>query len=131
MIDAFSRMLVGWQLAANMRKTLVLDALRMALGPRAPGADVALVHHSDAGSLGGFNSSSQRLIEEGCDGQAEGVGVGSHGAAGDVVAGAAAGGRCRGAGGRVGRGGCPVVSGEWRHADCHSGPVVGALSVVR
>jgi putative transposase len=49
-IDVFSRMLVGWQLAANMRTTLVLDALWMALGLRAPGADVALVHHSDAGS---------------------------------------------------------------------------------
>jgi hypothetical protein len=33
-----------------MRTTLVLDALRMALGQRAPGADVALVHHSDRGS---------------------------------------------------------------------------------
>src|SRR5207245_628623 len=31
-------------------RTLVLDALRMALGLRDPGADVALVHHSDAGS---------------------------------------------------------------------------------
>jgi putative transposase len=31
-IDVFSRMVVGWQLAANMRTTLVLDALRMALG---------------------------------------------------------------------------------------------------
>ncbi|MGH8574009.1 MAG: IS3 family transposase, partial [Gammaproteobacteria bacterium] len=42
-IDAFSRKVVGWQLATNMRTTLVLDALRMALGTRAPGADVALV----------------------------------------------------------------------------------------
>ena len=49
-IDVFSRMVVGWQLAQNMRKTLVLDALRMALGLRDPGADVALVCHSDAGS---------------------------------------------------------------------------------
>jgi putative transposase len=49
-IDVFSRMVVGWQLAANMRTTLVLDALRMALGLREPGADVELVHHSDAGS---------------------------------------------------------------------------------
>jgi putative transposase len=49
-IDVFSRMVVGWQLAANMRTTLVLDALRMALGLRDPGADVELVHHSDAGS---------------------------------------------------------------------------------
>ncbi len=49
-IDVFSRMIVGWQLAANMRTTLVLDALRMALGLRAPGADFGLVSHSDAGS---------------------------------------------------------------------------------
>jgi putative transposase len=49
-LDAFSRKLVGWQLATHMRTTLVLDALRMALGTRRPGADVALVHHSDRGS---------------------------------------------------------------------------------
>jgi putative transposase len=49
-LDVFSRTIVGWQLAANMRTTLVLDALRMALGLRAPGADVALVHHSDMGA---------------------------------------------------------------------------------
>jgi putative transposase len=49
-IDAYSRMIVGWQFASHMRTTLVLDALRMALHQRAPGADVALVHHSDAGS---------------------------------------------------------------------------------
>jgi putative transposase len=49
-LDVFSRMIVGWQLAANMRTTLVLDALRMALGLREPGADFQLVAHSDAGS---------------------------------------------------------------------------------
>jgi putative transposase len=49
-IDAYSRRIVGWQFASHMRTTLVLDALRMALHHRAPGADVALVHHSDAGS---------------------------------------------------------------------------------
>jgi putative transposase len=49
-IDVFSRMVVGWQLAANMRTTLVLDALRMALGLREPGADLQLVAHTDAGS---------------------------------------------------------------------------------
>jgi putative transposase len=49
-IDVFSRRIVGWQFAAHMRTTLVLDALRMALHQRGPGADVALVHHSDAGS---------------------------------------------------------------------------------
>jgi putative transposase len=49
-IDVFSRRIVGWQLAGHMRTTLVLDALRMALGTRQHGADVQLVSHSDAGS---------------------------------------------------------------------------------
>jgi putative transposase len=49
-LDAYSRTVVGWQLATNMRTTLVLDALKMALGLRGPGADVQLVHHSDRGS---------------------------------------------------------------------------------
>jgi putative transposase len=50
LIDVFSRMIVGWQLATHMRCDLVLDALRMALGTRQPGADVQLVHHTDQGS---------------------------------------------------------------------------------
>jgi transposase InsO family protein len=41
---------IGWQLAEHMRTDLVLDALRMALGTRQPGADLTLVHHSDRGS---------------------------------------------------------------------------------
>jgi transposase InsO family protein len=49
-IDVFSRRVVGWQFASHMRTDLVLDALRMALTRRDPGADVQLVHHSDAGS---------------------------------------------------------------------------------
>ncbi len=49
-IDVFSRRVVGWQLASNMRTDLVLDALRMALGTREQGADFRLVAHSDRGS---------------------------------------------------------------------------------
>jgi putative transposase len=49
-IDVYSRRVVGWQLASHMRTDLVLDALRMALGTRDPGADLTLVHHSDRGS---------------------------------------------------------------------------------
>jgi transposase InsO family protein len=49
-IDAFARRVVGWQLAGHMRTDLVLDALKMALGTRAHGAHLELVHHSDAGS---------------------------------------------------------------------------------
>jgi transposase InsO family protein len=49
-IDVFSRKIVGWQLASHMRTDLVLDALRMALGIRQPGADFTLVTHTDQGS---------------------------------------------------------------------------------
>jgi putative transposase len=49
-IDVFSRKIVGWQLASHMRTDLVLDALRMALGTRQPGADFTLVTHTDQGS---------------------------------------------------------------------------------
>jgi putative transposase len=49
-IDVYSRRVVGWQLAGDMRTDLVLDALRMALSRRHAGADVELIHHSDAGA---------------------------------------------------------------------------------
>ena len=49
-IDVHSRRVVGWQLASHMRTDLVLDALRMALGTRRPGADFRLVAHSDRGT---------------------------------------------------------------------------------
>lgn len=49
-IDAYSRRIVGWQFADHMRTDLVLDALRMALTRRQAGADVELIHHSDAGA---------------------------------------------------------------------------------
>jgi putative transposase len=64
-LDAFSRMVVGWQLASHMRTTLVLDALRMALGQRHPGADVALVHHSDRGSQYTSIDYTQTLTDHG------------------------------------------------------------------
>ena len=50
LIDVFSRLIVGWQLACHMRTDLVLDALRMALGTRRPGVEVQLVAHTDQGS---------------------------------------------------------------------------------
>ena len=50
-IDVYSRRVVGWQLTAHMRASLVCDALRMAVCTRPRhGADVQLVHHSDRGS---------------------------------------------------------------------------------
>ena len=64
-IDVYSRQIVGWQFADHMRTDLVLDALRMALAQREPGADLALVHHSDAGSQYTSYHYSQTLDDHG------------------------------------------------------------------
>jgi putative transposase len=64
-IDVFSRMVVGWQFADHMRTDLVLDALRMALHLRGPGADVELVHHSDAGGQYVSGGYTQTLDDHG------------------------------------------------------------------
>jgi len=64
-LDAYSRRIVGWQMASHMRTTLVLDALRMALGQRRPGADVALVPHSDRGSQYTSFDYTQTLADHG------------------------------------------------------------------
>ncbi|WP_019065512.1 IS3 family transposase, partial [Streptomyces prunicolor] len=49
-LDVFSRMIVGWQIANHMRTELPLDALEMALWRRRIKKDSGLVHHSDRGS---------------------------------------------------------------------------------
>jgi transposase InsO family protein len=47
-MDLFSRKIVGWSLAAHMKKELAIQALNMAITQRQPGK--GLVHHSDRGS---------------------------------------------------------------------------------
>ena len=47
-LDAFSRRVVGWSIAAHMRTELALNALGMALARRRP--PEGLIHHSDHGS---------------------------------------------------------------------------------
>jgi len=47
-LDCYSRMIVGWQLATHLRSELVLDALEMANGLRQP--EAGLIAHSDRGS---------------------------------------------------------------------------------
>jgi hypothetical protein len=87
-VDAFSRMIVGWRVAGHMRTPMVLDAIEMARwsrGLKHPG----LRCHSDAGSQGGFNWSSQRPMKEGCDGQAGWVDEGVDGKGSVAVSGAA------------------------------------------
>lgn len=47
-IDAYSKMIVGWRVTRSLKASLVLDALDQALHERQVGA--GLVHHSDRGS---------------------------------------------------------------------------------
>ena len=47
-LDCYSRMIVGWQLATHLRTDLVLDALEMASGLRRPAP--GLIAHTDRGS---------------------------------------------------------------------------------
>jgi transposase InsO family protein len=62
-IDVFARRIVGWRVSSSMRTDFVLDALEQALYDRQPDHN-ALIHHSDRGSQGGFNRSSQHLHKE-------------------------------------------------------------------
>ena len=62
--DAYSRMIVGWRVASNMRTTMVLDAIEMARWSRGntlPG----LTCHSDAGSQFTSIRYGERLAEIG------------------------------------------------------------------
>ena len=47
-LDLFSRRVVGWSMHKRLDRSLVLDALEMALRGRSPGP--GLIHHSDRGS---------------------------------------------------------------------------------
>jgi transposase InsO family protein len=49
-LDAHSRKVVGWSMSHRMQSSLVMDALRMALGRRCVDQAASLLHHSDRGS---------------------------------------------------------------------------------
>ena len=70
-IDTYARRIVGWRASRTAHASFVLDALEQALHDRRPAHRGGLVHHSDRGSQGGFNRSSQRPEEGGCDGHSE------------------------------------------------------------
>ncbi len=63
-IDVYSRMIVGWQLASHLRTELALDALEMAMWLRSERLD-GLIHHSDRGSQYLAIRYSERLAEAG------------------------------------------------------------------
>jgi putative transposase len=61
-VDAYSRMIVGWRVASHMRTEMVLDALEMARWSRGTRL-VGLVAHSDAGSQFTSVRYGERLAE--------------------------------------------------------------------
>src|SRR4051794_5078200 len=64
-VDAFSRRILGWPVAANMKTEMVLDALEMARASRGGHRLVGLVTHSDAGSQFTAVRFTERLEEIG------------------------------------------------------------------
>ena len=64
-IDVHSRRLVGWKTARSMTAALVVDALNMAAWTRRHATLDDLICHTDAGSQGELNWSSQHLDKRG------------------------------------------------------------------
>ena len=63
-IDLYSRRVVGWSMQKRLRRSLVVDALRMALKTRRPGA--GLLCHSDRGSQYASGEYQKLLRQAGC-----------------------------------------------------------------
>jgi hypothetical protein len=146
-LDLCSRVVVGWAMSERITRELTLNALDMALVQRRPGH--GLLHHSDRGSQGEFNWSSQHLTTEVLYGKATWVDGDTDGAAGDAVAGPTADAARCGAGvlgedrrGTVERGGrdrmwclrpgrCSLVPRAGWHAVDPAHPAVRSVPVVR
>ena len=94
-LDAGSRRVLGFTLGERHDAQLAYGALAMALamrGGQAPG----VIFHSDQGSEGGFNWSSQHLDMRSCDAGAGSAPAGWGGPGADAVAGPPAGGQAGG-----------------------------------
>ena len=67
-IDAFAGRIVGWQCSASKHTAFVESAIRQAASQRRRDGNPLMgntIHHSDAGSQGGFQRSSQHLDDGG------------------------------------------------------------------
>ena len=64
-LDAWSRLIVGYAIGRSIDARLTVAALRTAINRRKPPA--GCIHHSDRGSQGGFKRSSQHPEFGGCD----------------------------------------------------------------
>jgi transposase InsO family protein len=151
-IDLFSRAIVGWSASTTKDVAFVEQCLQMALWRR-DHTDrpvlAGMIHHSDAGSQGGFNWSSQHLVSMEVFDGASTTCSGSCGAASDEVAWSSVSGqvcragvlakdrrrygergrrrRCR----RVRAGGVAMVPPRWRDAADQPCRVLGPVPVVR
>jgi putative transposase len=89
-VDVYAQRIVAWHAATTKQTDLVMIPLRMALWQRGreghPTIAGELIHHSDAGSQGEFNRSSQHLDLEVLDGK-EAAGCRSCAASEDAFAG--------------------------------------------
>ena len=81
-----SNRIVGYSIDSRMKAALAVAALRNAIGLRSPAGTVV---HSDRGSQGGLNWSSQHLDRGGADGKASRVDDGVDGPVADEVTGGA------------------------------------------
>jgi hypothetical protein len=103
-LDVFSRRVVGWSIDSHQATPLVTNALGMAINHRNPLPDQTVIH-SDHGSQGGFNWSSQHLVDGGVDGDDARAAAGGAAVSGaDPITGPADGG--------VASGPCPVLGGD-------------------
>ena len=93
-LDVFSRRVVGWSIDSTQNAALVTNALGMAIGQRNPSDGTVI--HSDQGTQGGLNWSSQHLDRWRCGGWGR---CGSGSGRSSCI-----GGRCRRRGGRRWRG---------------------------
>ncbi|MET8186680.1 IS3 family transposase [Streptomyces sp. NPDC005246] len=146
-IDLFSRRLLGYAMGARHDAELVVASLNMAAATR--GGDVkGVIFHSDRGSEGGFNRSSQHLVIVVVLNGSSTASSRSRDSSGDEVAGASEV-SSRGRGGvlgrdrqgavaRGGRGCCgrvtacwrPVVPPRWRDAPVRPEAAYGQVPVV-
>ena len=145
--DVFSNKIVGYSIDSRMKSSLAVNALNNAVARR---GDVAgCVIHSDRGSQGGFNRSSQHSDLRSGDGSSCGMVEGVDGSFGDDLAGRAEdAAQCRacvleasrgwalvrgrrGRGRCVARGRCTVVPSRWRHAHDHADGPGRSVPLVR
>ena len=68
LVDVYSRRILGWRVMSTKHTPLVTSVVEQAMSTRRRGVfgftTTGLVHHSDAGSQGGFNRSSWRVPRE-------------------------------------------------------------------